>query len=195
MKNSTLKKKHVLQDLDCVSTGHPSVPTFSASLLVGSSGYNVDGKLVVVSSGSVVPLHVEVAVNGLIALVKLEVSVLNVVALAFGRLVGSVAPLLWLSRFLETLNFLILLWAETARSPTPRFEKECVLLAELNQSFSPEVLKGDCTKKVDLVSSGEELVKAVSSVLALDWIDTAELRVLLVIGRLHMFHGIFCFFQ
>ena len=66
--------------------------SFQLPFFLGASGYKGDGKLLVVS-GSVVPLNVEVTVNGFMALVKLEVSVLNVVALAFGELVGSVAPI------------------------------------------------------------------------------------------------------
>ena len=64
-----------------------SISIFTASLLLGASGYHGDGKLVV-GAGNVAPLNV--VASGVIAIVKLGVSVINVFALAFGGLVSSV---------------------------------------------------------------------------------------------------------
>ena len=62
-----------------------------------------------------------------------------------------------------------MLTAETARSLPPRFEKNVTcLLKRPEPELLPVVLGSNLTKRVDFVSSCEDLVKAVSLVLTLE---------------------------
>ena len=105
-------------------------PSFNFDLLSSpsfGSGYNGDGKLVVVS------------VDGFIALVKLGVSVLNVVALAFGSHAGSVAPIAL--AFTLIGHTLLALESSSEHSPSRSFPPQFVTEFPLRVDFLIFLLK------------------------------------------------------